>query len=238
MYNPEENKEIYNEILNDIENKSKNGIDAESALEHLTDNYNRKYDFTDKSLRMGSWIFVIFLILIGDLIAPLAGISEYLSDTASKAEAVGFNLSYSVIATAILALVVIFLFIKKHKLSIPAVKIFFFAKALIFAIGVLFTVEISNIELLLTKILQFVSFTVLAFVIMRYFNISRRVVRTFVYDKFQKVEKADKNIDRGFVLSFKEPSGLYVIIRYLIILVFIPLGILITFLTSIARLFY
>ncbi len=208
VFNLEENKDKYIELLEEIKTRSELDFSIDHAYERLK--YYNEYEYIQEGipLRLNSWIFVIFVNVIIQIVSTLLTLgTSALSRLIPDASVKGTNPLISILLLAIYIVCASFI-AKKHK---HAPKIIIGTNVIILLISSL-NIVISNpfeLNTLVSIILPIIIQAPLLLLMYRYFTISKRVKHTFIYDKFQTVEKMDKEIDPGFKLFTNNPSSIY-----------------------------
>ena len=214
VFNLDENKEKYLDILNTISEKSNLNFSPERALASLESHSNKRYNVGNNPLRLNGWIFVIFLTLILYVIGTVLQVSSntlLLLLNRPAPNLAGFIIS---IAQSVFAIVIIIFMAKRQKRSVLLLKIYCvvsFASGIVSAIlQKQASIETMDVLFWVNTTLSALTLILITLALFRYFDMSQRVKKTFIYDKFQTVTCADRAVDPPFKIFSKESPSLFV----------------------------
>ncbi len=233
VFKLDKNKENYIEILTKIKENTELDFSLEEAMQKLEYYNNYEYRQEGKPLRLNGWIFVLFMQIV------LTSVASVFMLMVNALNAVLLNTTtistvnpITTFIILVLGIATIIFIVKKHRLAPKAIIAFYLTQLIIGIINpiLMSSYDVSRLPYTIAYLTAQVLFILIVF---RYLNIFKRVSYTFIYDKFQTVEKAEKANDPGFKLFANEPSSLYGIFTWLLGLALAIISIIISIITLI-----
>ena len=220
VFNIEKNFEKYKSILETLSDRTGLEFDPGESLETLKEYNSVKYETGGHPLRLGSWVMVIFVSLIISCAANLLlmMISAFLSVVNPETVPLSIVQVVYFIVNALITIVALILMIKRMKAAIFVLKATYclaFLYSVISTLMSFLTPELTGRKSSASLAVTIFSSLTIMLLLFRYLNVSQRVAKTFIYDKFTAVTKADRSIDPPFKLFSKEPASLYGVFSWL-----------------------